>query len=313
MKRDEVIDVGSVTEELEPIQTDGAVLSAFLGGLVPFFGRARELETTADELSQRAAKLKAPVNGAEDATVQQFVQRANGAKKAIEEHWGVTSAFHRLHRKLTALRDRGATKASEAAERAQRLHNQYVAAERARVAEENARRQREAEEEAERKRNAEIVRAEAEAVQREEAMGELSDRERRFVELFAFGLHTGETAARSAGFKDARLAAKRLLGLAKIMTAIKAAQEAAALRRQAEATRQRPLEVVERQGTDRTTWRGVVLDERLFIEAVLGGKHGIPADVLTVNQSKITEYARSMHELMNRWPGVKAEKTTKTI
>jgi hypothetical protein len=84
----------------------------------------------------------------------------------------------------------------------------------------------------------------------------------------------------------------------------------------------KPLEVapidvaaanVTKIGSDRNTWRGEVTDERALVAAVIAGGHGIPSDVLTVNQSKLTEYARSLHTLIDRWPGVRAVKTTTTV
>lgn len=325
----EVIDVGAGGAELEAYQEDGGILTGFIAGIGKFLTKARSLEEKADAIAVRAKAIQPPASAEEDAAVQRFVQEANGATKAIEEHWGVTSAFSRFHRKLTAARERAADKSRGAAERAQRLHNQYVEGERRRAVEETARREREARDEAERKRAKEIADAEAEAVKREEQMTDLSERERRFVELFAFGLNTGETAARSAGFKDPRVAASRLLGQVKIVNAIKAAQEAQAIRKQAEARKSSPLEVrevepekpaIQKEGTDRTTWRGELVDLDSLMTAFLGCKpadyqnrYGIPADLFTIDQAKLTEYARSLHDGLNRWPGVKAIKKTSTI
>lgn len=318
----EVIDVGAVSEDQRVITTDGGILSAFVQGVAGFLERGNGLEVEADQLLVKAQAFHTPQTAAEDGILQRFVQTAREQKKAIEAHWEITSVFFRMHKRLVSFRERGASKAEKAGTIAQQLHNAYAEAERRRVAEENDRRTREAEAEAARRRDAEAEELEAQAVQREEAAADLSERERRFVELFAFGLNTGLTAARSAGFKEPAKSASRLLGMPKIVKAIKAAQEAQALRKQSEATRARPLDVrepvkaeaqIEKAGSDRVTWRVVCDDERVFVEAVIGGKHGIPADCLTVNQAKLTEYARSMHELINRWPGVRAVKSTTTV
>ena len=43
------------------------------------------------------------------------------------------------------------------------------------------------------------------------------------------------------------------------------------------------------------------------------GEHGIPLDCLQINTVKLNEYARSLHEQLDRWPGVRARKTTKVV
>lgn len=317
----EVIDVGPVSEDQRLIVEDGSVLSTFLRNVAQFMETASGLERKAAGLEERAAALVMPTNAAQDETLQRFVQEARGVSKEITGHWVVASVFHRMHKRIVALRERGVVKADRAGDVAQRLHNGYADRERQRVAEENARRQREAEAEAARQRDEEAAEAERQATAREDALGELSDRERHFVQLFAFGLNTGQTAAKAAGFKDPAVAASRLLGRPKIVDAIKAAQEAQALRKQAEGRRTAPLQVSVEEvraelggvGSDRTSWRGEVLDEAAFVAAVVEGKLGIPVDVLTVNQKKLTEYARNARPAMARWPGVRAVKSTTTV
>jgi hypothetical protein len=45
--------------------------------------------------------------------------------------------------------------------------------------------------------------------------------------------------------------------------------------------------------------------------AVIGGKHGIPPDVLMVNQARLNDYARDLGDVINRWPGVRFDSDTK--
>jgi hypothetical protein len=326
----DVIDVGGevVGEEIQTYQEDGGILTGFIQGIGAFLTKARSLEAKADAIAARSKALVMPTNADEDAAMQRFVQEASTVTKAIESHWTVTSTFSQFHRRLTAARGRATEKSDGAGARAQRFHNEYVAAAKRRAAEETARQEQAAREEAERRRQAELAASEAEAVKREEAAADLSDREKAFVTLFLGGMKAQE-AAKRAGYKDAVATAARLTTSGKIQAAIKAAQEAAAIRKQAEARKAAPLEVREvetvkpdvlKEGTDRKTWRGELVDLESLMTAFLGCKpadyqnrFGIPADLFTVDQAKLTEYARAMHAGLNRWPGVKAIEKTTTI
>ena len=64
---------------------------------------------------------------------------------------------------------------------------------------------------------------------------------------------------------------------------------------------------------DRKNVRGELVDEAALIEAILAGKHGIPADVLTVKQAKLNEYARTLGPLIDRWPGVRYRTSTTIV
>lgn len=317
----DVIDVGTVPEDQAIVTKESGTISAFVRRIGEFMAEAAGLERQADGLALEAAALKAPTSAAEDAKLQAFVQRGNGLKKAIVGHWEVTSAFFAFHKRLVALRERGAGKAGQAADVAQRLHNTYVEAERRRAAEETARLEREALDKARRDQEAEAARLEAEAVAREEQSAMLSPRERDYVLKFCNGL-TAQQAAKAAGYKDPIATAARLNTSPKIIAAIQGAKEAATLRRRSEWVRERPVEVeevaevkpaIEKFGSDRTTWRAEVTDEKAFLDAVLSAKYGIPVDVLSINQAALTAHARDMHELINRWPGVKAVKNTRTV
>lgn len=305
-------------------------LRAFMGGMVSFFRKATELERAAADRLARAKLLKPPTTADEDVKVQALIRESKMGRKATDDHWTITSVLSKLHKSTVAGRERAGKLDDDAAAIAQRLHNDYVEAERRRAREEEERINREKEEQARRDREAELARLEAEAVAREEASPELSERERQYVDFLVLDIYRGSSqgnpqrAAERAGFKDALKAAARLTSSPKVQAAVRAKEEAENIRRQAAAKREMPIEVerttvkpnVSRAAgvsADRTTWSGEVIDERLFIEAVVGGRHGIPVDVLTVNQAKLTEYARSMHELLDRWPGVRAKKNTTTV
>ena len=109
----------------------------------------------------------------------------------------------------------------------------------------------------------------------------------------------------------------RLMTYTKILDAIEGVKTAAERRRQAEAGKTMPVAVgdvsvplqVATEG--RTTYRAEIVDEAAFIRAALSGSYGIPADCLTFNQAKVSEYARSMRQLIERWPGVRLVQTTK--
>ncbi len=299
-----------------------AAFKSFLGGLQAFVVRAQELEVKAAATLEKAASLRSPATAAEDETLQSFIRTANTDRKATEDHWSICSAVHGLHRRLTARRDKPVTAFERAAAIAQQLHNTYVENERRRAREEEERQRREAEERARQDRELELADAERQALEHEAASKDLSEREQQFVELIFAGYNTPANAARQAGYKDPRQG-ERLMGTLKIQQAIEAKRAAQAIRRQAEAKRQAPLEVehvsvrpnVSRASgaVDRTTHGAEILDERLFIEAAVGGKHGIPLDCLMANPTKLNEYSRSLHERINLWPGIRYVKRTKTV
>jgi hypothetical protein len=155
----------------------------------------------------------------------------------------------------------------------------------------------------------------------------LNERERIFVDYFVCDVlarNDATLSARRAGYRNPAQAGHKLLTLAKIEMAIQAVREVEEIRRQAKAKRTAPLDYqpVEEVGPhvlkapgamDRTTHSAELVDERLLIEAVLGGRHGIPSDILSVNPAKLNEYARSLQERISSWPGVRYKKTTRTI
>lgn len=327
----DVIDVG---DSLEVTQTkeDGQSLLSFIKGIQAFFTTAAALEKKATDHLSIVKALKAPETEAEDLAVQEIIKQSTTMIKEVDEHWTITGVVFGFHKKLVAARDRvvgEATKSRnagtlmQAREIAQGHHNRYAEQERRRAAEEQERlrvaeetRQREAQE-------AEARRLEAEAAAKEIASPDLSDREALFVDYVFSGM-LPTPAAKKCGYKDAETMADRLMKLGKIKKAITAKEEAKVAREQAEAVRQKPVEVeVEAVrpaiakptggGYDRTTWGGEVLDLNRFRDAAFDGGYGIPRDCFVVDQTKLNDYGKSMKQLLDKWPGVRHTKKTTTV
>lgn len=327
----EVIDLPQLNEDERVAKTDGQSIMGWVGGIAAFFSTARALEQAARQTLERARLLTMPTSADADEEIQRFIKGANTNRREAEAHWEITSRVSQFHKRLVAARKRATEPLEEASTIANRLHNGYSEAEKRRAREEEDRRRREAELQAQRERDADVARLEAEAVAREEASGDLSDRERAFVDFYvnpAMAVERGDAyrAAARAGFKNPQQHAARLISLPKIMDAIKAKQEAIAIREQAAARKEEPLHVdiepvkpnISRAaGHDRTTWAGEVYDPEAFIAALLDPRTrtqlGIPADCATFVSAKVNEYARSLHEKIDTWPGVRAVKTTKVI
>lgn len=319
----EVLDV--LEQEVQLVRDDSSIIEKFTGKLRAFFTEARALETSAKGYLDRANKLTVPHSMQEDEALQFFIKDAGAVKKTVVDHWDITAKVHAFHKRLVAARKRSEDPLEQAVSIATRFHNTYVENERRRVAEQQERLRREAEQQAQDDRQAELKRLEDEAVKAEEASADLSVREQDFIHNFVVHPRTrgdGSLAAERAGYKDPFKTAARLLSLPKIMVAIEAKRQAEALRTQAAAVNETPLDVqvptVDTRistagGHDRTSYSVEVTDPRLFLEAVVGGRHGIPVDCLMVNQPKVNEYGRSMRELVNRWPGCRLVKKTSLV
>jgi hypothetical protein len=301
--------------------TDSTLVTSFLNSIVPFVRRATELETKAKGYQLEAKKLVAPANADEDARIQTFIRTGNAAKKTVEEHWKITAVISGIHRKLTAKRGVAVQALEDGAAIAQRLHNTYADNERRRAAEETERLRQAAEQKAREDRERELAQLEEQALKAEASTKDLSEREQAFVERVHAGVQPVR-AAEVAGFKNATAQAARLMAEPKIVAALEAKRTAEAARTQAAARREQPLEVQAETvkpeiqkagGFDRSTHSAEVVDELAFIMAAIGGKHGIPPDCLTVNTTKLNEYARSLQERIGLWPGIRHKKTTKTI
>lgn len=312
--------------ELLAVRDDSMTIREWMGTLVPFFTTAKQLEVEAHATLADARLLVLPTNGAEDTRVQTFIRQASADMKKAESHWQVTALVFNFQRRLVTVRKRTTDTLEEAAKLAQGLHNRYVENERRRVEEENRKRQREADDKAAAERQAELDRIEAAALRAEAGDADLSERERAFVDYYLAGLAATSTperaAALKAGFKDPAGAAARLMKTAKILGAIDNAKTAKALREQAAAKREVPVQPAEIQearpdvgggGSDRTTKSMEIFDEAALIQAVIDGKHGIPTDLLMVNPVKGNDLARQFGTVINRWPGCRLKTRTTTV
>lgn len=306
------------------VHSAGLAVVQFLRGVTAFFATATTIERNAEGVLALAEQMqkKPPTNVAEDIIVQDFVRMTTADKKAAEEHWKITATISQFHRRMTGARARATDKLETANAIGNRLHNAYVETERARAAAEQDRLRREAEEKARADQQAEQARAAAEALRIEQEAPELSPRENVFVDTL---LLTGDAfkAASKADYAQPRSTAEKLLALPKIIAAIEARRKAEDVRRQAAAKAAIPLDVQHETvrpnigraagASDRTTHSAELVDERALVDAVIRGGLGIPSDLLVVDEAKLNEYARSLHELVNRWPGVRYKKTTKVV
>lgn len=316
----EVVDDRNLPE-VSQTQLEGTSIREFLKNVAAFFNEAAALERQAVATLARAKALPAPTTATADQAIQSFIKDANTDRKVIENHWEITAIVSRFHRRLCQVRDRGTKPLVEASDIANRLHNAYADAERRRAAAEQDRIRREAEENERRRRDEEQAALEAAALKAEESAPTLSEREQAFVDLVVAGVVASQAAYR-VGYKDTTRGIK-MLELPKIKAAIKAKRDAAAIREQAAARKEEPLDVqvdtvapniIKAAGaTERTTWAGEILDAAATVEAFRQGKHGIPGDLFTIDPVKLNEYARSLQTALDRWPGVRAKKTTRVV
>ena len=299
---------------LEVRETTEAAKSilGFLNGLGAFFGVAKQLESEAAQALADAKTWREPTSLEEDQRLVAAIRLRREHKGKIETHWGIAQAIHRLHKTVTARRAVGVGHDDAAIEIGTTLHNRWAEADRRRVAAEQEAARKAAEAEAQAERDREAAELERAALEAEAGSPELSARAHCFVQLFAGQGVAPADAARMAGFKNPDATAIRLLKLAKIATAIGAAHAALAARRQADAVKAAPLNVKPIEPVKAATAAGgvvyrsaEVVDAVAFINAVIAGGHGIPVDVLQVNQVQLNAYARSLRDQLNRWPGVR--------
>lgn len=315
----EVVDVQPENPEQALISSEGGGIAGFVAGLRQFMVGAADIEKNAEASLVAAKAWPAPTSKLEAERIQQGIRQATQDIKQAEDYWGITSVVYRWQRRLVALRERPIEKLNEVKAIGDRHVNAWNR-EQKRIADEAAAKERREKEQEEReRRERELAEVEAAAVKAEESSPDLSPREEMFIDEFLRNNGNGQAAAKYAGYKDPLGQSARLLTNDKIKKAIEAKQQAAALRRQAEAVRQMPIEVevepvraATTKGT-RTTWGAEITDAQAFINAVFEGKHGIPRDVLMIDEAKVREYGANMQALIDRWPGVRHTKTTKTV
>lgn len=309
------------TAEVQLVQLDASAISRWVGGIHAFFKQAQELELRAKSYLMRAEGLRVPTTGDQDQQLQDFIRIGNAEKKENEAHWGIAGVLDKLHKRAVQGRRRGSDAYDQGNTIANRLHNTFVDAERRRAEEESNRLRREAEDREAKARQEALDHLEREALKAEASSPALSSREQEFVDRVWHGGNAPTVAAKYAGYKDPEATAARLMNTPKIKAAIDAKRVASQARQQATAIKESPVEVEstlvdvkpDTRGGDRTTWSGEVLNLVAFRNAAFEGTHGIPRDCFSVDQAALTKHAQSMHEQMDRWPGVRAKRTTKVV
>ena len=190
----------------------------------------------------------------------------------------------------------------------------YEEAERARVTREVEIERRRQEEEARTKRDAELAKMEKDALAAEQQSEQLSDRERAFAQAVYQGI-SPEAAAKRAGYKDPQAHAARLLNTPKIAAVIEGMQQAKALRDQAAAVKEKPIEIREPEVQanlgkvagvrTQTSWTAECFDFDLFIDKFVAGEVDRQTFRTLVMPHAVAgnEMARALHEKLERIRG----------
>lgn len=319
----DVIDVAPENPEMQLAIQESNPIVSFLAGFKAFLTEAGEMETKAKTDLGMARLWARPTTLEEDEALVARIRANNQEQKAIEAKWHITSVMHQFHRRLTAARDRATGARATITRIGNDLHNDYAAEQKRKEREEEDRRRRADEERARLEREQELATIEQQALAAEASSPNLSEREAQFVDYYTGPYSVPATAARQAGYKNPDQAAARLLATPKIETAIKAKRDAQALREQAAAKREAPLPATgssykapTQVATDgRTTWSCEVEDYHAFMAVLLDPKlraqYGIPASCADYKQTELNELARSLHEQLNRVPGLRAKKNTR--
>lgn len=309
---------------LATLPTDMDTIAKFRADLMLFLreGQSLEAEAVAMRTVARDRVLtKAPSTKEEDLATQDKTRAANALGKRIGEHWeNLTGPAGRFHRALTGKRKIGQDAAADAANVYQGNHNQFKENEDRRVREENERLRRVEEDRLRAERQLETEKLDAEALRLEMGGATLSDRESIFVAAVLRG-ESGARAAKIAGYKTPEVMGARLLDLPKIVAALAQKREAETLRQQAAAVKAAPVSAPSvpavqseaSQAGDRTTYSAEVVSDMAVVNAVIDGTHGIPRDLLMVNPVKANQYARELRTVIDRWPGMRLKKTTRTV
>ena len=312
-----------VLPEAEPTELDRLSVDSFLRTLGPFFHQAGELERASQDALAASRLVQPPATPKADEAIQVTIKAHTAARKAVEAHWAITTLFSQFHKRLTAARGRATGNYEEANNRLQRFHNDFAEAARRKAALEQDRLRRENEAKAQADRDAELQQLEDDAVTMEAASADLSEREAAFVDYVTGPYTNPNQAAAQAGFKDGFKASQRLMGMPKIQAAIAAKQEAKRIRDQKAAVADSPLVVRHEEvradvrraagASDRTYFYADILDADAFVKAALAGTYGIPAAALLPNQSWLNEQAKAIQGEIERYPGIRFRKTTKTV
>jgi len=310
-----------LAQELREATREALSVREFFGRMSQFFAKAKVVEDDAVATLAVVKAVQAPTTAEEDAAIVRRLQAVKDKAKAAEDLWVVRQQFHGLHKRFVAGFGRASTPLTQAAAILQAHHNAYKAKAEREAEEKRRRLQAEEDARARAKREAELAELEAAAVAAEEASGDLSDRECFFITAYVSG-HNGQQAATIAGYKDPFKAAARLLSHPKIRGAIRARQDAEAIRQQAQAVQAAPLDAVAvevkadvlKVGSERKTRSAKCHNPQQLIASIVDGNTlGIPVDCLMVDETKLNTYARSLGKLINAWPGVTYVETGTTV
>jgi hypothetical protein len=310
-------------EVLPPADPDTSVLTSigqditqfFTVQLPAFLRGAAVVEQQALAAEAEAATLTLITDAARHQFVLERVKAWKEEKRAAEGYWDITTRFHRAHTLLTQRRGIATGALERAITKATSLSALWERQERQRVEAENRRRQEEADRKAREEQAAQAAKMEQEALEREAALESLSTRQQSFVGHILAGMAQGR-AARLAGFQDAGYA-DTLLAMPKVQKAILAAQQARAIREQAEAVRQRPvtpqpieqevLQVGKVKGLRQTvTHKAVITDLAAWRKGIRDGT--IPIEAAIPDEAVMNGFAKALGAKINAWPGTRYER-----
>lgn len=285
-------------------------------------------------LRDRATALVVTDRTSHEAALE-FVRGAKQLQRAITEHWQrITRGIDDLKRNMLNFKAQDLAPVEQAIRDVERKALDYQNAENDRVRRENEERRLELERQAKADRQRELDAAEDKALELEQQSEGLSARELWFVnqvfENFE-GLDLSNPKpgdlkammgyAKQAGYKDVDTQVARLLRSQKILDAIDAKRQAKAIREQAAAKREQPIDIVDAapieakvaQGrglpTTRTYYSCEVVDANKLREAFLNGE--VPALALIPDETYLNAQARAAKsaELFERaYPGCRLVK-----
>lgn len=316
----------SVAQKVAPAPASSPVRQALMKvaqnfsiNLAPFPDEQAALAFKADAEQALACGL---ISAETHRSAQQLFRDGRRLKRAIEEHWSQVTRW--LEDRKKDIRTIAAMDVEVVAPVTERLNTAILRyeeedARRRRVQEERAR--QEQERQARERREADLAEMERQALAAEAASEDLSDRERAFVQRCHSSVGVNLTserwlndAARSCGFKQDGYGLA-LFKKPKIQYAIEAMKQARALREQAAAVAEKPIEIeqprVEAQTAKvagvrtHTSYTAECFDFDLFIDKFVAGE----VDRLTFRTLAMpcvvagNEMARALHENLDRIPG----------
>jgi hypothetical protein len=236
-------------------------------------------------------------------------------KRKMSEHWQrITRSIDALKKTMFGFRDDDMGALDHGLVIAERIIIDFENAERDRIRREEERRRQEAEAKAKEERERELAKADALAFALEEKAEGLSQRELWFVEKVfeqrldvanptALDLRAMQVIAKQAGYKDVDTQVARLLRSPKILDALKAKHDARAIREQAQAKREQPIDVAETAPvetpldagrglrTTRTYYSAEVVDVQKLREAYIAGDLNL--ETLIPNEVYLNSQART--------------------